>query len=177
MDGYSKTADTGSISVGDTLEKAFSKLENELANLDIVDKLNVDNGKIVVGYDSDATEQWTRINAVNLLLSGYTKTTDAGSITSADTLVKALSRLENALADLADGMVYSGAISGGSTGAYGALTPAAEKGNTYKVNATGKINGVSVHIGDLIICNMDSTVAATSANYTTIAGKMGCFLF
>ncbi len=177
MVGYTKAAAAGAISANDSLETAFSKLENELANLDLVDALSVDEGKVVVGFDASAPEQWTRINAVNLLLSGYTKSTDAGTITNTDTMAKALSKLENALADLADGMVYSGALAGGDTGEYGALTPAAEKGNTYKINVNGRINGIKVHTGDLIICNMDGTVAATSANYTSVVGNWDFFSF
>jgi len=67
----------------------------------------------------------------------------------------------------ADAMIYKGTLSGGSTGDYGALTPAASKGWTYKVNTAGKIDGVEVEVGDMLICNTDSTPAATASNYTT----------
>lgn len=70
-----------------------------------------------------------------------------------------------------DALVYRGVIAGGSTGNYGALTPAANKGDLYKVSTAGKINGISVEVGDMLICNTDSTAAATSSNYTTIAAK------
>ena len=70
-----------------------------------------------------------------------------------------------------DAMVYKGTIAGGSTGSYGALTGAASKGWTYKVTTAGKIDGVTVEVGDLIICNSDDTAAATSSNYSTIAAK------
>lgn len=68
----------------------------------------------------------------------------------------------------ADAMLYKGVISGGSSGDYGALTPAADKGWTYKVDTAGKILGVAVEVGDMLICNKDSTAAATASNYTTI---------
>lgn len=35
MDGYTKTNDTGDIAAGDTLEVAFSKLENAISNVDV----------------------------------------------------------------------------------------------------------------------------------------------
>ena len=70
-----------------------------------------------------------------------------------------------------DAMIYKGTIDGGSTGNYGALTTAASKGWTYKVSTAGKINGVAVEIGDMLICNADDTAAATSSDYTTIAAK------
>ena len=67
-----------------------------------------------------------------------------------------------------DAMIYKGTINGGSTGSYGALTGAANKGWTYKVAVAGKIDGVDVEVGDMLICNTDNTAAATSSNYSTI---------
>lgn len=63
---------------------------------------------------------------------------------------------------------YSGTLAGGSTGNYGALTPAATKGNVYFVSSAGKINGQTVEIGDAFVCTAASVAAATSSNYTTI---------
>ena len=71
----------------------------------------------------------------------------------------------------ADAMIYKGTVAGGSTGAYGALTPVADKGWTYKVTTAGKIDGKAVEIGDMLICNTDGTAAATSSNYSTIAAN------
>ena len=68
-------------------------------------------------------------------------------------------------------MIYRGTIAGGSTGAYGTLTPFANNGWTYKVTTAGKINGKAVEIGDMLICNTDGTSAATSSNYSTIAAN------
>lgn len=70
-----------------------------------------------------------------------------------------------------DAMIYKGTLAGGSTGDYGALTPAADKGWTYKVTTAGKIDGVSVEVGDMLICNTDGTAAATASNYSTIAAR------
>lgn len=70
-----------------------------------------------------------------------------------------------------DAMVYKGTIDGGNTEAYGALTPSANKGWTYKVTTAGKIDGVKVEIGDMLICNTDNTVSATANNYSTIAAN------
>lgn len=68
----------------------------------------------------------------------------------------------------ADAMIYKGAIAGGSTGDYGSLTPAANKGWTYKITTAGKVDGVKVEIGDMLICNTDNTAAATASNYSTV---------
>lgn len=68
----------------------------------------------------------------------------------------------------ADAMIYKGPIAGGDTGSYGALTPAADKGWTYKVSAPGKIDGHPVYVGDMLICNADNTPAASSSTYTTV---------
>lgn len=68
-----------------------------------------------------------------------------------------------------DAMVYKGTLDGGSTDTYGALTPAANKGYTYKVKTAGLIDGVRVEIGDMLICNTDNTASATANNYSTIA--------
>lgn len=81
------------------------------------------------------------------------------------------SAVDTAIADVADALVYKGTIAGGSTGSYGALTAAANKGYLYKVSAAGKIDGVQVEVGDMLICNTDNTAAATSSNYTTIAAN------
>lgn len=68
-----------------------------------------------------------------------------------------------------DAMVYKGTLDGGSTDTYGALTPAANKGYTYKVTTAGLIDGVRVEVGDILICNTDNTESATANNYSTIA--------
>ena len=73
--------------------------------------------------------------------------------------------------DLGDALYYAGTLAGGSTGTYGALTPAADKGAYYKVSTAGKIDGVVVEVGDVLICNTDGTAAATSSNYSTIAAN------
>lgn len=81
--------------------------------------------------------------------------------------------ITNKLNDV-DAMRYAGTIAGAATSSsnkYGALTAAANKGDVYKVTTAGYVNGVKVEVGDMLICNTDSTAAATSSNYTTIASK------
>ena len=78
--------------------------------------------------------------------------------------------VDNAIAT-ADALTYKGTVEGGSTGEYGALTPAASKGDVYKVATAGKIDGVKVEIGDMLVCNADSTAAATSSTYSTIVNN------
>lgn len=72
-----------------------------------------------------------------------------------------------------DAVVFKDVIAGGSTSTYGALTPAADKGDLYIVSAAGKIDGVAVEPGDWLICKVDETPAATANNYTTVAEQWG----
>lgn len=72
-----------------------------------------------------------------------------------------------------DAVVFKDTIAGGSTGAYGALTPAADKGDLYIVSTAGKIDGVAVEPGDWLICKVDGTAAATANNYSTIVDNWG----
>ena len=73
-----------------------------------------------------------------------------------------------------DAMMYKTTIAGAakaSGNTYGALTPAANRGYMYKVSAAGFIDGVAVEVGDMLICNTDSTAAATASNFATIAAN------
>ncbi len=65
-----------------------------------------------------------------------------------------------------DAMVFKGTREGGPTTT--TYTPAASRGDTYKVSKAGLINGERVEIGDILICITDSTAAATSSNVSTI---------
>jgi hypothetical protein len=76
--------------------------------------------------------------------------------------------VDTAIAGVADALIYKGTVAGGSTGSYGALTPAADKGYTYKVSTAGKIDGKVVEVGDMLICNTDGTAQATDSDYATI---------
>ena len=67
-----------------------------------------------------------------------------------------------------DAFVYKGTLNGGSSTTY---TPAANCGYVYKVATAGLINGIYCEVGDLFICNTDSTAAATSSNVGTISTK------
>lgn len=70
-----------------------------------------------------------------------------------------------------DAMVYKGVINCSANPNY----PAADAGHTYKISAAGKIGGaagINVEIGDMIICNVDSTAsgdhATVGSNWTII---------
>ena len=104
----------------------------------------------------------------------YTLNKTAPSSSSDDTTVPTSKAVWTAVSNgiaAADAMIYRGTFAGGSTGEYGALTPFANNGWTYKVTTAGKINGKAVEIGDMLICNTDGTSAATSSNYSTIAAN------
>lgn len=71
----------------------------------------------------------------------------------------------NGLIAAADALVFKGTLSGAATTTY---TPTANCGWTYKVDTAGLINGLPVEAGDLLICTVDDTAAATSTNISTI---------
>lgn len=105
------------------------------------------------------------ITISKVLPDGTTATTQPASDNS--NKVATTSFVKSAFAEV-DAMTYEGVIAGTATSP-GAFTPASNKGNVYKVSASGYINGVKVEVGDMLICNTDGTVAANSSNYTTIA--------
>ena len=71
----------------------------------------------------------------------------------------------NGIVAAADAMVFKGTLAGAATTTY---TPAASRGDTYKVSTAGLINGERVEVGDILICTTDSTAAATSSNVSTV---------
>ena len=105
------------------------------------------------------------ITISKVLPDGTTATTQPASDNS--NKVATTSFVKSAFAEV-DAMTYEGVIAGTATSP-GTFTPASNKGNVYKVSASGYINGVKVEVGDMLICNTDGTVAANSSNYTTIA--------
>lgn len=69
--------------------------------------------------------------------------------------------------ELSDALIYQGTIAGGKSSP-GNFTFAANRGDVYKVSVAGYINGQPVEVGDLFICNTDTTKPASLSNYTTI---------
>lgn len=66
-----------------------------------------------------------------------------------------------------DAMIFKGVLSGGEASqnnGLGNLTPAADRGHTYKVSDAGYINGYKVEVGDMLICTADTTAQATTSN-------------
>lgn len=135
-------------------------------------------GKITYGNiqisESQVTNLTTHLNAkaplANPALTGTPTAPTAA--TGTNTTQIATTAFVNAEIDLkmgeSDAMIYKGPIEGGSSGSYGALTPAANKGWTYKVKTAGKLDGVEVFVGDLLVCGVDDTPAATANNYATV---------
>lgn len=89
---------------------------------------------------------------------------DVATGTSIPTTAAVKSYVDSALG-ANDAMVYMGVLEATADGIY---TPAANCGDTYKVSAAGKVNGVNVQVGDMFICTTDNTEAATSANAATV---------
>lgn len=124
--------------------------------------------------ESQVTNLNTHLNAKAPLASpALTGTPTAPTAaTGTNTTQIATTAFVNAEIDLkmgeSDAMIYKGPIEGGSAQGYGALTPAANKGWTYKVKTAGKLDGVEVFVGDLLVCGVDDTPAATANNYATV---------
>ena len=145
--------------------------------------LSVTSAKLPANPVSSSTVTGTGLTANSIVVgngnstvktSGKGITATAPSSSSDDSTVPTSKAVWTAVSNgiaAADAMIYRGTIAGGSTGAYGALTPFANNGWTYKVTTAGKINGKAVEIGDMLICNTDGTSAATSSNYSTIAAN------
>lgn len=135
-------------------------------------------GKVTYGNiqisKSQVTNLQTDLNAKAPIDSpAFTGTPTAPTAaTGTNTTQIATTEFVNAEIDLkmgeSDAMIYKGPIEGGSSGSYGALTPAANKGWTYKVKTAGKLDGVQVFVGDLLVCGEDDTPAATANNYATV---------
>ena len=68
-----------------------------------------------------------------------------------------------------DAMIFKGALAGAASTAY---TPAADRGDTYRISTAGLINGITVEVGDMLICTTDSTAAATSSNVDKTIGSI-----
>lgn len=100
-------------------------------------------------------------------LSGTTQDadTDVATGTGIPTTAAVKSYVDAALG-ANDAMVYKGVLEATSSGIY---TPAANCGDTYKVAAAGKINGINVQVGDMLICTADGTSAGTSTNVSTVS--------
>ena len=65
-----------------------------------------------------------------------------------------------------DALVYKGTLVEGDT------LPAASRGDVYKVAFNGTIEGVTVEIGDMLICNTDNTPEGAVANWDVIQGNV-----
>ena len=110
------------------------------------------SGKVDLG-DSEAL--WRNIYAKTVILSQ-----DPQNALEAATK----QYVDNSFA-ASDAMIFKGILNGAASTTY---TPAADRGHTYKVATAGKINGINVEVGDVLICTNDSTIAATSSNVDTI---------
>jgi hypothetical protein len=66
-----------------------------------------------------------------------------------------------------------GFLTGGADVSHTAYTPAAERGDTYKVSTAGWINGNYYQVNDTFICTVDNTTQATSSNVSTVKINWG----
>jgi hypothetical protein len=115
---------------------------------------------MITSNNSGSTDNWYRRTGIKMW--NYIKS-------KADSVYAGIDALS-----VANALVYKGVIAGATTADnndYGALTPAADCGDTYKVSVAGFINGLRVEVGDMLICTTDNTPAATESGdniYSTI---------
>ena len=115
-----------------------------------------ENTKVVktLRFPGDNTTQYN-INAVKL--EGHDAKYFEDLVAAVDERVDRISGF--------DALTYVGTLMPTAEGSY---TPAADKGDVYKITSNGLINGARVETGDILICNADNTPAATADNYITI---------
>ena len=73
-----------------------------------------------------------------------------------------------------DAMIFKGVLAGwdaSQNNGLGNLTPAADRGHTYKVSDAGYINGYKVEVGDMLICTAETTVQATTSNIQGVSAN------
>ena len=117
------------------------------------------------GYAASAAQATHAASANYSTSAGFaTKAAQDGSGNTISATYATKTELNNLIAG-ADAMVYKGVLSGAETTTY---TPAAQRGWTYKVNVAGLINGEPVEAGDMLICCVDDTAAATADNVATV---------
>ena len=118
---------------------------------------------IVTGF-----EQWSKTTYLIATKGTSTYTVSQSTLAVSDVATK--DYVTARLGNLSGALKYKGTLAGGTTGSYGALTPAASSGDVYIVSSNGKINGETVEVGDMVICRTN-TVASTSSNYSTIVSN------
>ena len=176
LGGYSKDASaTGAVAAEDTIAKAFSKVENAIAAVDSDLDTHV-HGNITRDGKLTGIVNKVVVTDANGTIVGSDISVGAGALPASPTdkvlaTEKAVKDYADSLLGANDAMVLRGAIAGGNAGAYGALTPAGDAGDAYKVSAAGMINGIAVEVGDMVICTVDGTAEATADTYTTVAAN------
>lgn len=106
--------------------------------------------------------------------TGIVKVVETTGTTSGNTVMsqKAVTEaITAALVDVADALVYKGTVSGQSTSP-GALLPAAEKGDVYKVAVSGYVAGQKVEVGDMFICNEDTDGGTSVSHWDVIQNNI-----
>lgn len=100
----------GDVDEDDTLESAFNKINNRFgdvedtfANMDGIVTVAVNNGDVVTMVSqTDGVVTANKANLSDVLLTGYSKTSDTGAIAATDSVEVALSKLENVISEIED---------------------------------------------------------------------------
>ena len=155
------------LTVNNTAE--FNQAVNIHAATTVDGKLTAQNdvsveGKLIVNDTTTLTGKLTANGDAQ-----FSGTVTAPTVASTDnsTNVATTAFVKSAFSQM-DAIVYKGVLHGGEPTTY---TPAASKGETYRVATAGKINGVVLEVGDMLTCNTDNTPAGTSSNVSTVKDK------
>lgn len=152
------------------LARRLDSLESDDQNLGDVYADSVDAQVLKIGGVSVADSLNLKADLASPTFTGTPRAPTASSGTNNTQIATTAfvkTAVDNGIAT-ADAMRYKGTIAG-SASMPGAYTPASDKGDDYKITSDGYVNGRYYHGGDFIVCNTDSTAAATSSNYSTIA--------
>ena len=135
----------------DTLFKTASISAATSATTPDTDTVNVVSNTTVSITGTDGKSASGSFTAVKVPTQKYVDNLIDGLSTEIENL--SLSALE-----------YKGTLVGKTDTAYGGLTVKAAKGDVYIVTTAGKVNGVTVEVGDAFLCTADVN-AATSTTY------------
>lgn len=140
------------------IKPAVSLLDNKGTYVHVVGNGTAENARSNAHTLDWAGNAWFAGDVYVGSTSGTNKDTGSKKLATEDYVVSQFA--------LNDAMLYKGVLDGANPTTY---TPAANAGHTYKVATAGLINGVTVQVGDMLICTTDNTEAATAENVATIA--------
>ena len=140
--GYAEASSVADIATTDTLGQALGKLQKSIHEMDLTSTGG--SGKVITTVaQADGVVTASESDVTDVVMGGYSKTSDTGAIASTDTIEQAFSKVENAIA--------SNAV--------------VEDDGSVSIDTTGGNKALSVNVDGTTIVK-DGTSGAISANLT-----------